>query len=779
MPSNRDRRVAAALVLGLLEAASGSGSADLQPSPASCSVTAVWDVVESPGAGKVPPAEPYEIEVSGPEPAIRVVARRGQPFEVAVPAGSSRWLRLLHPRLWSPSLEISAAECARTSLPLRLETRVAGALTGTILPEGPGAARTLEGPVRIDFRTAWAVRRLSSTEGFEGSSDCRTDVVARTFACLAPEGRWDLSIRAPGYVASRVNDALVASDRPLDVGIRTVRRGGALRGWVEKSDVEGGAAGVELRFDLRSVGQPTAALREEQEATAVRALSDARGGFAVTDLPPGSWVLEATAPGYAPALLSGLEVAPGQVLQLRDPVRLSRPFDFEVTIDPPLDPGGSPWRLRASVRDVRTGGLREEPAFAGAAPAGVARFPVSVGDTLYLRVADSAGNGLWFDPGFVVEDAEVRSLEVRIDLVAIAGRVTVADEPLAATLHFGGRAGAERVEVITDTEGRFAGTLPHAGDWEVEVVAPESSLETWTTVEVPEGGSGRLRIELPRTSVRGTVVDSTGQPVADARVLLRTPTSGVDARSGERGEFELRSFAPGFVTLFARHGVAERLRRSKPQELTVADDEAVDGVRLVLLDNDETTGRVVGPRGPVAGADLFVKVIQPIDLFHAVVTARTELDGTFRLELPQGSRRAVTTVLAPGHPLTAFEIDVPSESLLELPGDGGELVVRLRSPETRHHAAVVHQDDVELPFFLLARWAQSHGVANPRLDDSVRDLRFPALAPGTYRACWIDGALELERYLQEAALTPRPVRCRGGALVAGGRLELVLDSEGD
>lgn len=779
MDSNLDRRIAVALLAGLLGTAAGPASVTPPESVTACSIRAVWDVVEPPGKPPFPSAEPAEIDLSGPEPAIRIGARRGQPVVIPVPSGSSGRLRLLHPRLWSPSLDVSASDCAGSSTPLRLETHIAGTLSGSLVPEGPGASKTLEGPVTIEFRTAWAARAAAPIERFEGASECRTELTERTFACLLPEGRWDLAIRTPGYVVTAIRDARVTRDRGLDVGARTVRRGGAVRGWVEQSDVDGAAAGVELRFDLRSVGHPTAALRDELEATAVRTVTDARGGFTVADLPPGSWVIEATAPGYAPGRLTGVEVVPGQVLQLREPVRLTRPFDFEVAIDPPTDAAGSAWHLRAVRRDVRSGGLEEEPAFRGAVPGGTAAFPASTGDRLYLSVVDAAGNGVWFDPDFAVDDEPDRRLDIVLAQVPVAGRLTVGDEPLRATLHFGGRTGAQRAECVSSPEGEFSAMLPRAGEWDVEVVASESSLTASTTVEVPEGGTERLRIELPRTSVRGIVVDSAGQPVAGAQVRLATLTSNVDARSNADGEFELESFAPGFVSLFALHEAAERVRRSKPLELTVDDTEAVEGVRLVLLENDETTGRVVGSRGPVAGADLFVKVVQPIDLFHAVVAARTELDGSFRLELPQGSRRAAVTVLTPGHPLTTFDIEVHSESVLELPGDSGELVVSLRSPESRHHVAVVYQDGVELPFFLLARWAQSHGLPLPRLDDSVRDLHFPFLAPGSYRACWIDAALELERYVQEAAQTPRPVRCREGHLVAGARLELALDSQGD
>lgn len=773
------RRSGLVLILILVQASSGVSSEEPERTRSGCDLSVSWGIVGPGDPGALSPTERVEIEISGPDLVDRIVAPPGRSVDLRLATVPGHRLRIVHPSLWSSWREASAPDCSRSPSPLHLEARFAGSLSGSLVPEGPGASKNLEGPVTIDFRTAWAARAAAPVEQFEGTSDCRTELEGHTFACLLPEGRWDLAIRTPGYVATSIRDARVARGRGLDVGAHTVRRGGAVRGWVEKSDVDGGAAGVELRFDLRSVGHPTAALREEQESTAVRTVTDARGGFAVADLPPGSWVIEATAPGYAPALLTGVEVTPGQMLQMREPVRLTRPFDFEVAIDPPHDATGSAWNLRASRRSVRSGGLEEEPAFQGPVTGGIATIRVSIGDRLFLRVVDSADNGVWFDPDFAVDDEPDRRLDVVIEQVPVAGRVTVGDEPLQATLHFGGRNGAQRAECTSSSEGEFSVTLPRAGEWDVEVLAPGSSLETWTTTEVPKGGAEQLHIELPRTSVQGVVADSSGQTVAGAMVQLATLTSSVDARTNEVGEFELRSFAPGFVSLFARHEAADRVRRSKPLELTVADTEAVEGVRLILLENDETTGRIVGSRGPVAGADLFVKVVQPVDLFHAAVAARTELDGSFLLELPQGSRRAVVTVLAPGHPLTTFEIEVLSESVLELPGDAGELVVSLRSPESRHHAPVVYQDGVELPFFLLARWAQSHGAPNPRLDDSVRELRFPFLAPGSYRACWIDAELELERYVQEAAQTPRPVRCREGQLIAGARLDLALDSEGD
>jgi hypothetical protein len=321
--------------------------------------------------------------------------------------------------------------------------------------------------------------------------------------------------------------------------------------------------------------------------------------------------------------------------------------------------------------------------------------------------------------------------------------------------------------------------LPRAGEWWLEIFAPESKLQTSTTVEVPAGGSRELLVELPRTSVAGTVVDSAGRAVAGADVQIQTPTSMAEARTDDHGDFELRAFAAGSASLSAEHDRGEGRRQSKPIELVVAENESVEGVRLTLLENEMTTGKVVGPHGPIAGAELLVQVTEPADYFNVVNFAQTEIDGSFRVDLARGSMRAMALVFAPGHPLTSFMIQTGSESLLELPGDEGELVLRVGALLSRGYGLVVYQDELAIPLSLLSRWAQIHGVVNPRLDEPGSSFRDPSVAPGVYRICRFASEVDLERSAPITSGAPQPARCEEAYLGAGGTLLLDLDSDLD
>lgn len=59
----------------------------------------------------------------------------------------------------------------------------------------------------------------------------------------------------------------------------------------------------------------------------------------------------------------------------------------------------------------------------------------------------------------------------------ILGRVTLGDDPLAATLWFGGRSGVRRIRFDSDEKGRFDGWLPEEGTWPVDLVSEEGVFE--------------------------------------------------------------------------------------------------------------------------------------------------------------------------------------------------------------------------------------------------------------------------------------------------------------
>jgi hypothetical protein len=577
-----------------------------------------------------------------------------------------------------------------------------------------------------------------------------------------------------GYSAKRLWDVRIPFGSEVDKGALVVRRGGTLSGWVEFMDTNGPAPGVSLNAELRLVGRQSAPTRQQQSATTIRAHSDDRGYFSIEDLLPGSYVLEAELSGYGPVVISGIEVAAGQDVLLREPIQLAKPYDLKVSTEPPLDPSGSPWNLIVLARNERSGGFRENPSYQGSVSEGWVNVPVAPGEHLFIQLLDSSGQRVWFSPNFEAPDSGPAELEIRVDHVPIAGEVTLADDPVEATLYFGGRNGAERMEMQSDDQGHFSSSLPRSGKWDVEVSFDDGHHSAWLQVDVPKKGTRDLQIDLPDTLLSGIVVDVSGRPVRDAKVSLGTPSTEVASRSGSYGEFEFRGFSPGPVAISAVHDSSEGRRRSRASELQVAERQSVEGLRLVLEENAPLRGRVLGPRGPVPGALVQARVSEPLDLFVSGGSGRTDENGFFEIDLPARSVRAEIVIAAAGYALTAFSVDSRSESTLELPIDGGELALALGAPETSSQIVAVYQDGHSLPLGLLQHWSRGQGAPPPSPGDPRSILRVPFVAPGQYRVCLLDQEIEMRRSIESGAREPAPIRCVEGLLAPGALLELDL-----
>ena len=113
--------------------------------------------------------------------------------------------------------------------------------------------------------------------------------------------------------------------------------------------------------------------------------------------------------------------------------------------------------------------------------------------------------------------------EIRLPLVEVRGRVTLGDEPIAATFWFGGAYGERRIRFEPDAEGRFEGLLPEEGLWPVHLVS----------------GAESLRLPLKPVEVK------VSQGKSFAEVEIRVPTPVWPARSWNGCRGRVRAARPG------------------------------------------------------------------------------------------------------------------------------------------------------------------------------------------------------------------------------------------
>jgi hypothetical protein len=158
-----------------------------------------------------------------------------------------------------------------------------------------------------------------------------------------------------------------------------------------------------------------------------------------------------------------------------------------------------------------------------------------------------------------------------------------------------------------DGEGRFEGTLPHAGDWVVAVESPDPpvrrSLARVSVAADPATGEAEVSVRLPDTALRGRVVDESGRGVRAIVNVL--PDSGDDrplqvtVEPGER--FVVRGLPEGEVRLEAEAAEGYRSDVTLVHLKTGQQEQAT----LVVKRERTVEGRIQSADGvPIAGASI-------------------------------------------------------------------------------------------------------------------------------------------------------------------------------
>ncbi|HYO11747.1 MAG TPA: carboxypeptidase regulatory-like domain-containing protein [Thermoanaerobaculia bacterium] len=430
----------------------------------------------------------------------------------------------------------------------------------------------------------------------------------------------------------------------------------------------GGSPVQGARTELVRQGEST------DPAPVVAATTDRDGRFSLEAPGPGLWRVAVRSPGYvsveAPLqpLLYGIQLPPA-ILQLDTSQRVAV-----------ADREGRPLE-GALVRATPSQDVDQHAVWvpaervAKAGPDGTAVLQRAEGEILEVRArsplhAESApvrGHGRML---LIRLDPARKNLTEATRTIRLRGRVVDAatNRPIGNALAWvEGRGNA----VFTTPDGAFEVTA--SGPGRLLLAAPGYVLASLDARTLPP----EVRLQ-PAASVEGRVVDPSGRPVADARILVDPPLpSDPPVASAPDGRFRLDGLPPASaLALSARleHPGRPPGPVSAASPLSpLAPGESRKGVRLVLARGAAVSGAVVAVEGRKESAAAGARVrLQPLRAGSPAVEVTTGQDGRFLLaDLPEGRYRL--DVRKPDLPAPVLPEVVVSETLRDL--DLGRIVL--------------------------------------------------------------------------------------------------------
>ncbi len=572
-----------------------------------------------------------------------------------LPGAGTWWIGAEGPGLFSKPQRVALpGGTGRLSLEVRPLVRLTGRIAGR--PERATEAES-------------ALVRWRAPESLDPWESRKAVVSAGHLEAEVPAGTWDLAIQVTGCASDRRESVPVPAGAPKELGAVSAVPGASLVGRVALSGTDAPRLRAATRVTLSPVGEVRrqGAAGEEISLSRESRLSPS-GELQFIGLAAGRYLLRVHTPGFAREDRS-VDLAPDVELELRDPISLARPARLQVDLSPPLDPAGSPWEV--DLREAGEAGLLPDSMRAVRSSNGVALFPdIRLGGE-YLAIV-RARSGDAFRVESVTVDAPVTKIRLRLDAVAVVGRVTLGDEPLAAEVIFGGRNAAPSVRSKSGEDGEFRVELPRAGAWPVEVLsrAPRISRIVRVTVPEMEGGvPSRVDLAVPLTRLRVRILDEDGAAVASCLVRLESMETHENLSEIARdGEAELTGLTVGEWIVHAESARAV----SESKAVTIEKDGGAE-TTLTLAEKRTVRGVVVSSLGdPVPYARL-----QPLrwdsraDLFPQTVVA--DAAGRFQLQVPPKTERVGFLVLPPGRPMTTAVVPVggAGESVVSVPEEGG------------------------------------------------------------------------------------------------------------
>ncbi|HJW93348.1 MAG TPA: carboxypeptidase-like regulatory domain-containing protein [Thermoanaerobaculia bacterium] len=303
----------------------------------------------------------------------------------------------------------------------------------------------------------------------------------------------------------------------------------------------------------------------------------------------------------------------------------------------------------------------------------------------------------------------------------------------------------------TDANGAIDTPLWDGGTFEVSVRRIASATPV---LRIADLHGGDVTIAIPDRTLRGTVVDLHGQPVAGATVHLGTTSGGrrtnLRALTGAHGTFafdgmedveqEIRVFSPSFLTGETFHtretNVRVTLDEGYPRELVVKsrDGEPVAGAEVLCMSGNVMRARTItGDDGratvPTPSNEASVLFIVPREGSFVVHRLRAPVDETS------------TAPIAIAVPPASASLRVDALTTKGSPIDGLSFLMRVNG-ET-------------IPPLVAETMGKLQGVTFSTARDG--SARFDAVAPGIYELWPYNNEGEVEALLETIGIAAAPI----------------------
>ncbi len=634
-----------------------------------------------------------------------------------------------------------------------------------------GVAGNEEPPERLEVDFAPTPRKDETESLPSGEVACRTQEDAWT--CRIPAGRLDLRFTADDYVTQYRWDVEVASGGVVELEPLVLRRGSAVSGWVETENGEP-AKQIQVALSPRSLGRHNNAVdRARMKRLTLQARTNHRGFFQIADVEAGEYVIEANKVPFAPARATVKVLEAQETLIADPPLVLRAPQVIEAYVDPPVPPVGEHWTIRLVELDRSSQAMTVlEPT-----PVSLAGFwssePLAPGR--YWLTLDSEGTERWFGQELELAN-DTAPVFIDLPVVRICGTVRWGDDPLPASVWFGGKSGAVSVKLETDSDGRFEGFIPRVGRWKIDIVGVKRPVRRTLQQEIskpPGNACAELDLRVSNTRLECLVVHESGVPAPGAIVEVSSQEEVATVResSDDVGRFAVHGLPAGLVTVKAEDADQDYFYYSDEIPVTLEAGEQPELVKLVLHPELRIRGRVIagGDGRGVPGARIKA---EPCQMRGGIIVMQTsDADGYFEVHLPSETREFYLSVAAPGYAYEFLRLPADQDRALVIPVGwaSGTLIVDLPASFDRDSLdspAVVlyHSGAREHLFYLVGWWGQSEG----RTEDGENRFIIPSMKPGRYHLCLADRII-----LQTSVAEPGAgAVCVSGNLPEAGELEL-------
>lgn len=722
------RLTAIALLLGLREAGAAEVSFVLHRQGAA---TSSFDLVLT-NTG-TPEAAPVRRTVDA-EPSVKIALGRGE--WVANVDSDGVWSDRQYLTIGSDDREIP------------IDVWPAGKVHGRVSSDAE------EAPTQLDV-----MFEGNSTRGKPVRGETSCPLREGLFTCVLPAGTLDVRVRAAGHVARFFQDVSISPEQPGDLGAVTLHEGQSVVGRVElpfrsTADIRKTIIQASVRGTTTEAGPQLPGSGLIPQSTK----ADENGVFQLDGLRPGEYMVRATHPDGLTSTEIVVAVAERREVEVRRPLRLSTPGRIDVAIVPPAGPGGKLWHVDVSRYvgpDVLTPVSASLASFAGvwlSPPLAAGQYRITVGQD----------GSVWYRETISIDQGDVSRL-VTLDGRVVRGRVRLGDKPIRASVAFSDDRG-RRARSRSDEQGAFEVAIVDRNrrSWDVTVESETPAISR-TIREVLVRDDGSVAIDLPDSTLAGSVVDEEGEPIPLALITVQSKAGEfMQTAASSAGRFSVHGLVSGQYEISAE----SQMHAADSLTIELDAEKPPSDVRLVGRRRRELRGRVLSSYGPVAGAQVVVRARnQRTSRLYPYATGAA---GSFAVTIPHQASEFDVVSMSAGF---AFQLDHlvygKEPVTIRLNQRGGTLILRTSEP-----SPFLVRSGATMPLRLLQnRWPVEIETA---ADGTAKTIA-PMMAPGSYALCSVPAAnVDVFRNTGGAAGAKQ---CVAGVLDSLGTLTLELSQK--